>query len=155
MSWFGWQSIEVRLDQHPRASGGRPPGSNPPWRDWVYRLSSEVSFFRGMPMGPEAFFEPLGASVLQPYTRSHLKKGFVSHSSSWWDGRQIPLVWVGCLGFMAFQSFYNAVPCDTQDILFGGSLALLHRIQSAYYNTHKQGGSDGRMQIWLVTIKTN
>ena len=28
MSWFQWQSVEVRLDRHPRASEGRPQGFN-------------------------------------------------------------------------------------------------------------------------------
>ena len=30
VSWFQWQSVEVRFDRHPWASGGHPPpGSNP------------------------------------------------------------------------------------------------------------------------------
>ena len=29
---FQWQSVGVRLNRHPRVSGGRPPGSNPLWK---------------------------------------------------------------------------------------------------------------------------
>ena len=50
------------------------PGSNPPWKGWIYYMAPEAPLFRGMPTGPEAFLEPLGASGLRPCARSLLKK---------------------------------------------------------------------------------
>ena len=64
----------IRLDRHPRASGDRPPGSNPLWRGWVYRLAPEAPLFRGMPTRPEAFLEPPGASGLRSCAQTHIKK---------------------------------------------------------------------------------
>ena len=74
VSWFQWQSVEVRLDQHHRDSGGHPPGSYPSWRGWVYRLAPEEPLFRGMPTGPEAFLEPLCVSGQRLCARTHLKR---------------------------------------------------------------------------------
>ena len=61
----------------PRASRSVPTGFNP-----------EVPLLRRMPTRPDTLLEPLGYS---PGLGSALKKGFVPHSSGWWDGRQIPL----------------------------------------------------------------
>ena len=63
------------------ALGAVPLDSNSPWRGWVYRLAPEVPLFRGMPMGLEAFLEPLGMSGPQPCVRTHQKKVLVPHSS--------------------------------------------------------------------------
>ena len=49
------------------------PGFNPLLRGWDYRLAPEEPLFRGMPMGPEAFLEQLGAHGLRSCTRTHLK----------------------------------------------------------------------------------
>ena len=40
--------------------GAVPPGSNPPWRGWVYRLALEVPLFGGMLMGSRHFWNRLG-----------------------------------------------------------------------------------------------
>ena len=58
-------------------SGDRPPGSNPPWRGYVYRLALEGECRRG----PRHFWS----------RRTHLKKGLVPHSSGRWDVQQIPM----------------------------------------------------------------
>ena len=64
VSGFQWQSVKVHLDRYPRASGDRPPGSNPAWRCYVYRLVPEAPLFREMPTGPEAFLETAGVPEL-------------------------------------------------------------------------------------------
>ena len=45
VSWLHWQSVKVNLDWHPRASWGRPPGSNPTWSSLVYRLAPDAPFW--------------------------------------------------------------------------------------------------------------
>ena len=77
-------------DRHHRTSGGRPPGSNSPWKGWIYRLAPEAPAFLGMPTGPEAFLELQSVSGLRPYARTHLKEGLLPHSSGRRDERQIP-----------------------------------------------------------------
>ena len=79
--WLGCQSMEVHLDRHPRAPGSCLPGCNLPGRDKVYRLASEVTLFRGMLTGSEAFLEPPGVSGLRTIYRTNLKEGLVPHSS--------------------------------------------------------------------------
>ena len=48
-----WSGVS-RLWTYLKPQGAVPQGFNPSWRGLVYRL------FRGMPMGSEAFLEPLG-----------------------------------------------------------------------------------------------
>ena len=68
-----------------RASGGCSSlGYNPPWRGQVY--CQRHTFFRGMPMGPEAF---LCIFRLWPSVRAHLKV-LVPYSSICWGMWQIP-----------------------------------------------------------------
>ena len=74
VSWFLWQSVEVRLDRYPRATRSRPPGSNPPWRGYVHRLAPEAPLYWRMPTEPEEFWGMLGMSGLRPCARTHLKK---------------------------------------------------------------------------------
>ena len=52
--------------------GAIPPDFDPFWRGLVYRLAPEVLLFKGMLMGPEAFFGMPGMSGLQPSTWAHL-----------------------------------------------------------------------------------
>ena len=69
--------------------GSVPPGSKPPWMGWVYRQVPKAPLFMGMLMGAEVFLELPGVSVQQSCPWTHLKKGLVSHLSSWWDVWQI------------------------------------------------------------------
>ena len=55
-------------------AGGTPPGYNPLWRGRVYCLVPEVSIFRRMSMGPEAFLGMPGMSGLWSRTRPILKR---------------------------------------------------------------------------------
>ena len=80
--------------------GAVPPGFNPLWRGWVYRLAPEAPLLRGMPTGSEAFLEMPGACGIRPCTWPHPKKGLVPNSSGWWDGGQIPSLLE--MGFVCF-----------------------------------------------------
>ena len=64
------------------------PGSNPHRRGQVYRLAHETPLFRGV----GHFWNCRTRLRYCPVPFTHVKKGLVSHSSGWWDGRQIPLV---------------------------------------------------------------
>ena len=81
--WLRWLSVEVRLNQHPRASEGPSP-------QVLTLLAPEMSFFRGMRTRSEAFLEPPGASGLWCCVRTHVKKGLVPYTFVWWCVRQIP-----------------------------------------------------------------
>ena len=74
--------------------GPSPPGFNPLQRGWVYRPVPEAPLLRGMPTGSEAFLEMPGACGLRPCAWPHPKKGLVPYSSGWWDGGQIPSVFL-------------------------------------------------------------
>ena len=81
-----WHSCRMVKFLEPQ--GAFPPGFNPIRRGYVYCLAPEAPFFRGMPTGPEVFFEPPGAWGPRPCIRTHLKKGLVSHLPVWWGGQQ-------------------------------------------------------------------
>ena len=71
-----------------------PPGFNPLRRGWVYRPAPEAPLLRGIPTGSEAFLEMPGACGLRPCAWPHPKKGLVPYSSGWWDGGQIPSIYI-------------------------------------------------------------
>ena len=60
------------------SQGSVPPGSNPHYRGWVYRLAPELHLFSGMPTGHEAFWKPPGTSGLRPYARTHLNRPYAT-----------------------------------------------------------------------------
>ena len=64
---------DTSLVDIPRASEGRLSGCNPPWWGKVIHLAPEVSFFRRIPTGPEAFLEMSGVSGRRPSAWTHLK----------------------------------------------------------------------------------
>ena len=70
VSWFQRQSIDVRLDWHPRASRAVPQVLTL----WVYHQAPEPPFFKGMLKEPEVFLELPGVSGLRPCARTHIKK---------------------------------------------------------------------------------
>ena len=65
------------------------PGSNPPWRSWVYHLSLEAPFFSRLPTGPEALLDPPRVSLLIDLRLEPPKKGLILYLSVWFDSRQI------------------------------------------------------------------
>ena len=65
----GYHSRHAAKTYIPRASGAHPPRSG-----YVYRLAPEMSCFRRMPTGPEAFWGIPGGSGRLPNVRTHLKK---------------------------------------------------------------------------------
>ena len=84
--FFRWLSGIRARRSIPRASGAVPQ---------ALTLLGGVRFItwhlRGMPTGPEALLEPPGASGPRPCPRIP-PKDLVTHSSVWWDVRQISVL---------------------------------------------------------------